>query len=454
MKRVLERLETHALAVVLALTVAALGLRVVAVLAIGEPTLHGNESIAIARSLATGQGFAFDFYKTRAESPLFSFMPPLYPALAAFFLRASANPALGLELAQAALSAAMVPLLYAIAGKLSGRRLTGLLAATAIAFYPVSVLMVGSASNLTINTLLLAALVAGCLVVRERMSWMAAVMTGAIFGLLLLTRPALLMLLPLIVFWLWLNQRTTPGPVFKLSAVIAIVAFLIILPWLVRTARVHDRFVYIATNSGFNLWNGKNPFTTGSGHEVDRDRLATYLGQAIDPSLPATYELQPYPLPSAVQSQLATIDELALDRELRRAALAFIGQNPARWAELAVSKLVGFLWFRPNAGVKHEESWTRWYQLLYGALLLLAVPGLVLSARRWRVYCLLYAIIGVYGLTTVIFHIQTRHRWEVEPFLLVFAALTVTALADRFWPPHSRASYDLGKPSPHLEIKQ
>jgi hypothetical protein len=66
---------------------------------------------------------------------------------------------------------------------------------------------------------------------------------------------------------------------------------------------------------------------------------------------------------------------------------------------------------------------------VYAGLLILAAAGLIISMRHWRRYSLLYMLFAFSIVATVVFHVQTRFRWEVEPFLLIFAVLYVAALA-------------------------
>jgi hypothetical protein len=202
-------------------------------------------------------------------------------------------------------------------------------------------------------------------------------------------------------------------------------------PWAMRNYWVQGQFVLISTNGGFVFWNGNNPFTTGSGLEVYPARLADYLGQAPEAKQPVIREMFPYPLPLAIQSTAARMDEVALDRAHWQAGWAFIVSHPRRWAELALAKARGFLWFRTNIGLKYEPSWTRYYQLLYGALLGFALPGLVVSWPRWRYFALLYLLIAYHLAVYVFFHMQTRYRWVFEPYYLIFAALTLVWLWDR-----------------------
>jgi hypothetical protein len=148
------------------------------------------------------------------------------------------------------------------------------------------------------------------------------------------------------VLWLWLNRKSRCGWL-KSSAIIAVAVILVILPWTIRNYRIQGQFVPIATNGGFNFWNGNNPFTTGSGHDVYTEQVDQFLGRPHDLQQPVIVQMQPYPLPADIQANVATISEVALDRQLYRAGLDFIRKQPRMWIALMGQKLVSFWWFRP-----------------------------------------------------------------------------------------------------------
>jgi len=411
---------------ILIIFLVALAVRTVAVVLCGHPdVVRYSESGLIARNLAKGRGFTFTFYGTRTDQPLRSFMPPLFPMLIALCLRYSDDPSRALELTQAVLSSLTVVFLYFVALKLSSRRVVALMAGIAASLYPVFVIMSAFPPSLTLNSFLLALFLLLAVVLKERMTLLPAAAAGAALGALLLTRPMALGLFPITIGWLWLNAPQERAKLVKLATVSCACMVIAVLPWTVRNYQVHGRLVLISTNGGFNFWTGNNPFTIGSGHDVYSKLADQFLGVPHDPGEPEIVERQPYPLPREIQDQLSTIDELAMDRMLYQAGLRFIRDNPGRWSELAMAKLKGLWWFRTNIGDKYEASWTRYYKLVYVALLLLVIPGLWLSLRRWRSYSLLYLLFAYYTLVYVTFHVQTRFRWEFEPYLLVFAAAPV-----------------------------
>jgi 4-amino-4-deoxy-L-arabinose transferase-like glycosyltransferase len=395
-------------------------------------SLRVTESGMVADNMAKGKGFTFELFGTRSANPLRSFMPPLFPAINYAAIRLFADAVRGLSLIHIVLSTATVALLFIVGYKLSDNVFIGLLSAAAFAFYPVLIIMAVYPPSLTLNLFLLLFYLAMIVWLRDRPSPFLALIAGLLLGLGLLARFMFIGLLPITFLWLWLNRPKSLKLITVLSGLILLFALLTMLPWTVRNYRVHQRLVPVATNGGFVFWNGNNPFTTGSGHEVYTKRVAAYLGIEHDPSLPeVTDPWQPYPMPRVIADRAETMDELELDAAFYQAGLHFIRQNPDQWLDLLQAKLIGFWFFRSNIGGTYTASWTQYYKLGYISLLALTIAGAFLTRRQWRSYMLLYLIFAYYTLIYAIFHVQTRYRWEIEPLFFILASATIWWLAER-----------------------
>lgn len=395
-------------------------------------TLRVTESGMVADNMAKGKGFTFELYGARTDNPLLSFMPPLFPALNYAAIRLFADAVRGLSIINITLSTATVAFLFVVGCKLSSNVFVGLLAATAFALYPVLIIMAVYPPSLTLNLFLLLGYLALVVWLRDRPSPFMAVIAGLVLGLGLLTRFMYIGLIPITFLWFWLNRPESRKRFAALCALILLFSLLTILPWTLRNYRIHQRFVPVSTSGGITFWNGNNPFTTGSGHEVYSKLAADYLGIEQDPTLPeVTDPWQPYPMPHAIAGRAATMDELELDAALYQAGFDFIRENPDQWLVLLQAKLVGFWFFRGNIGSTYTASWTQYYKWGYVVLMLFTVAGMILTRRQWRSYLLLYAIFAYYTLFYAIFHVQTRYRWEIEPLFFILAAASISWLTER-----------------------
>lgn len=405
---------------------------------LSDDFMHLMEPGRTAVNLAAGRGYTFDFYGTRPDTPLQAFLPPLHPWLIALALQ-SRKPALAYGLVQALLGTLTVWLLYRLATGMAGRRV-GLLTGWGASLYPPHLLLVGQPHSTVLTACCLVAVLLASWRLLKQPGVGQALVTGGLVGVSTLGRPQAMLLAPIIVGWLWLNgvqSRQLWRPAVVLMA--AVVA--VILPWSIRNTLILGQPTFISTNAGVTFWNGNNPFTTGSAHDVFADRLAAYRGVERDPGLPDVYQHpEPYPFPPEIEAQMQTISERELDRAAFQAGLDYIRQYPLDWLELEGRKLMSFWWFRPNLGANpiYKDHWTVLYQIQYPLLLMPALAGIVLSARgtvnstaSWRRFALLYAVLILYTLTHVAFNVLTRYRWEIELLLILFASLVVDTVWQR-----------------------
>jgi 4-amino-4-deoxy-L-arabinose transferase-like glycosyltransferase len=398
-----------------------------------EESLDLFEPGQMAANLAAGRGYTFDFYGTRPGAPLQAFLPPLHPWFIFLALQFS-NPGLAYGLVQVLLGTLAVWLLYRLATEMAGRR-AGLLAAWGVALYPPYLLLVAQPHSVLLNASCLIAILLACWWLVRQPTLRNGLLAGGLVGFYALGRPQIVAFIPIIIAWLAVN-RLRGAQLWRSAAALVLGTIVVVLPWTLRNSVLFGQPAFLSTNGGVTFWNGNNPFTTGSAHDVYADEVAAYLGIERDPHLPDVYQYpDPYPSPPEIEARIQTMSELELDRAYYRAGLDYIRTYPADWLKLEGQKLVSFWWFRPNLGANpiYREHWKLPYQIQYPLLLLLAVAGVALSARRsetgsresWQRYALLYAVLVFYTAVYVAYNVLTRYRWEIESLLIFFAALTL-----------------------------
>ncbi len=406
----------------------ALLLRLIALWTIDGPDLiSASESGLTAANWTAGRGYTFDLYGYRTEHPLQAFMPPLFTAIIAASLL-TPWPVVIFGLVQLLLSTLTVLLVYLIVECLEDQAV-GLVAAALTAVYPPFLVLADQPTVPVLNTFLLGLWLYFSLRLLEALDLKWAALGGLVLGLCVLSRPAFAILLIPMLFVLWLVWRNRSRRWWRPAVAIVGTLSLTVAPWLVRNWWALDRFAFISTNGGFNSWIGNNPFTTGSCFDVVIPDLEAYSGKIVPTSSARMItEVKPYPLPLELRATAADLGEVELDRAFYRMAFSFIQENPRRWLSLLGQKLAGLWWFRQNIGRSsgfYEEAWILPYKVLYAAVLALALAGLVLSARHWRRYALLYGMFACLSIAYVGYHVITRFRWEMEPYLLIFTALAL-----------------------------
>ena len=392
-------------------------------------TLDEREYLLLAGNVAAGNGFQY-LLPDGSTAPGEHFgRAPVYPLLLAGIIRAAGadghagqsgapepsrdRPLLqAIRIIQAAIGTVVVWLVAWLAFRVSGQTAAGVAACLA-AIYPPLVWM----PAYVLSETLFSAMALGCVVAllprsaRDRdgraaspgaisMARLAA--GGALAGIAVLTRPAMLFFVVLAVPWLWWRRGLVA------AAVLVAAAALMIAPWTIRNAREYGRFVLVASEGGVTFWTGNHPLAIGDG-------------------------------------------DLAANLELKRANVAFREAHPGltpeqleplyygdalRWmasAPGAVAALVARKAFYTVVpiGPSYRLHSARYFWMsiaAYGAVLPFACLGFAGLARRKRVPEALLVLVLSSVVTGLIFFPQERFRIPVaDPALIVCAACWAAA---------------------------
>lgn len=374
----------------------------------------------LARSLVNGDGYRWysqadlelvqrylpqDFIKPEDYDPrgiLTSFRPPGYPAfLALVYTVAGTGPTrfFWVRLVQAFIGAALAPLTCILARQIfpdssKAARWAGL----TLAIYPMLVLYpLGLGTENTFIPSLLAAVVA-LLWAAVDGDWRKVALAGVLFGLAMLTRSSVALVMPVAGLWLWRARG------FRLALLLAIVVTLVVGPWAIRNTRLYGKLTFVETSLGYNLHMGYHPETTGT--------------FKFGPSL----ELLPY------------LDDAARDAEGMRLAREFIREQPERFWPLAAMRLGHFFGLEKRILMYfYSNNFFGPIPLpaLSGLFLLFTLPFVVLASlagvglafTRWeRGPVLAAGSAAAYILPHVFILAEDRFHLAIVPVLAVFAA--------------------------------
>lgn len=218
-----------------------------------------QETGNIAYALAEGKGFSNVF---RTETGPTAWLAPGYPLLVAAMFKLFGVFTERAFFACAALnilfsSAACVPIFFT--GKRLGGLGVGAGAAWLWAVFPSAVMMPFEWIWDTSLSALLAALISwATLELTESERWLDWGVYGLLWGLALMTNPALGALLPFLLGWVALRGRGESGLRWKRAALAAGVAILCCLPWTIRNYVAFHRLIPVRSNLPFELWLGNN----------------------------------------------------------------------------------------------------------------------------------------------------------------------------------------------------
>jgi 4-amino-4-deoxy-L-arabinose transferase-like glycosyltransferase len=220
---------------------------------------------------------------------------------------------------------------------------------------------------------------------------------GALAGIAVLVRPAMLAFLPLAAAWLIFRRM----PVLALALIAGAIA--VVAPWTARNHRVHDRFVLVASEGGVTFWTGNHPLARGEGD------------MAANPDIKRA-EL-------AFRQAHAGLSAEELEPLYYRDALSYISDHPGWWLGLVVRK--AFYTVVPF-GPSYALHSTR-YRVASAASYLCVLPFALIGLRHlWRAHhrpTALFLLAGSAILVCLVFFPQERFRVPViDPVLIICAA--------------------------------
>jgi Dolichyl-phosphate-mannose-protein mannosyltransferase len=230
-----------------------------------------NEAGNIAQGLAQGHGFCCVF--RQATGPT-AWLAPVYPlllaavfkgfgvfTLASFYVAAILNCAFS--------SLACVPIYF------SGKRIAGLyggaIAAWIWVLFPSGILMPFEwIWDTSLSVLLAATLLWATLRLAESFRLRESAAYGLLWGISLLTNPALGSLLPFLFGWIAYQQLKKgiwrPKPLLLSAALVICIC----LPWTIRNAMQFHRLIPLRSDFPFELWIGNNEIYDEHSREVRR----------------------------------------------------------------------------------------------------------------------------------------------------------------------------------------
>lgn len=381
--------------------------------------LDEPEYLAIARAIRAG-GYLDDGRWLR---------PPLYPLWLALTLGTGESLLLA-RLAQILPGLALIVLLSYVALEIWQHRgvaeLAGLLAAI---YFP----LIAYSYYLMADMLLLVWL-AALLLVLVRMvrlpSWKLAALAGVFLGLALLTKPVAQACVPVVVVAVCLATGGAWKKRLGWLLLAGLCSMVVVAPWTVRNALVHQRFILLDTTGGFNLWfDNRLP---GQGGALFEERMNRAYPNLADRNRAYT---------SLAWQNVRENPGYTAGQLLARARLFWRTQADVlatqQYGDLVLTcpgkySFPGIVDEGEHFGQFHRQCWWKWLNLADDLVYLPMLAGLVVVFLLLRPSGAVLATGGVwllaFFLTIIVTQAQTRLRLPIVPVFLPFAAAGVAKL--------------------------
>ena len=132
--------------------------------------------------------------------------------------------------------------------------------------------------------------------------------------------------------------------------------------------------------------------------------------------------------------------ELELNDVFGQEVVEFVTQRPEEFVALSARKFVYFWWMSPQAGLLYPPSWLAAYGLYAAVILTFAAFGALAilrggSPQERSLLGMLAAISFVLAVIHALSYVEGRHRWAIEPLLLLLTARGFFAVARVFRSP-------------------
>jgi 4-amino-4-deoxy-L-arabinose transferase-like glycosyltransferase len=393
----------------------ALAVRVLIVSAIGSAgSAQPYEFDDIARNLLAGRGYVFLHLGTDYRA-YYGGVP--YVALVAASYATDPASAWGILLVQALASAGLTVAAFAIGRRIGGPAVATV-AAILVALHPGLLYYdTHKIHPLSLDALMIALTVVTLLRMRETMIARAAALAGIAFGVALLQRGTMV-LVPLVgAGWLVMVGPHGRARLVRLGVAYALGALLVVAPWVGRNWIVLGTPL-LASVGPEVLWRGNAPHSTG-GSYARAERTVLEDAPQLREALRGRTELE----------QAAIF---------RTAALSDASAHPLDFLGRIGRKLVMFWSFSPTTGILYPIRYLYLYGAYYVAVVILAVIGVVgtrlaqTPPNALPTLWLLAAVAASVSFVQSVFYVELRHRWGVESFVLVVAALGLVRVWQAF----------------------
>lgn len=348
------------------------------------------------------------------------FNSPLYPYFLAVIYKIFGQSFFVAKLIQFLMGSFSCLLIYLLAKRIFNPKV-GLVAGVMAALYVMSLFYEGILLITNIQTplnLLLILMLLHSFESPVRRNWL---FSGICLGLSALARPNILLFGPFVLFWIFytFKDRMSRKQILHFGLFFCMGIGLLIFPVTLRNYVVGKDIVLISSQGGINFYIGNNP--NAKGYFMVPKVLPRTKG---DDPIEQRRNFEVY----AEQKVGRALKPSEVSRYWFSQGMKFIKEQPGRWIGLLLRKcglLVNHyeIWNNRSYYFSRQFSWVLRLPLLtFGIVAPLALFGILLTLKDWKRLFLLYAIIGSYAASLVIFFMLSRYRMVVVPFLIILAA--------------------------------
>lgn len=348
------------------------------------------------------------------------FRAPLYPFMLAGLLKISGGSLIFVRVVQVLLGCLMLVVVYRLTEKVFNR-LAATMAVLLLTLYPLTTYFEG---ELLLDSLFaLLALLSFYYLLARRKGKDRPAAAGIFFALAALTRPTILVFLPIAAGYYFWHKKRSPEKKTRLrtAGLFIAVVIVLILPVTIVNYIHSGQIILVSYQGGVNFYIGNNPQADGISSNLPPFGGDWTLDDARYVALTET-------------GRNLTYNDLS--SYWYRKGFSFAFSHPAAFGALMVKKIY-YLFsgheISDNRPLDEAVFANRFLRLLPVRLPLIVAAALlpVFLVRRHRNrFLYLYGLVAVYGLTIAAFFVNSRFRLPLVPFLAILAGIGLASLYD------------------------
>jgi hypothetical protein len=367
----------------------------------------------IAENFLQGKGLAYSFLGITS----YTYAEPFYPLLSAFTYYITNHNYLIFGIINMLASSAIAIVIYYLGKELFDKRV-GLVAAIFTAIHPGLIYFSTQFHPLTFNTLFTVLVLLAVTKLSKTLRTKDAVFSGLTIALAFLDRFSCLIFIPLTLgFIIFFNCSLRQK--IKLCAIITLIALIPVAGWTVRNYAIFHKPVITRSSAGYLLWIGNNPKTTNSACYNQKTAMIDTLDK------------------DSIE-KLKNMDELGINKYLMNEAVSFIKSHPREFLSRWAKRFCYFWWFSPLEGMRYPQAWLMLYKTFYALIFFTvayALASIVFNHKKYvKAYlpgiCFTAIVILALAVSQTLFYVEGRHRWVVEPVLMIFSSWAILRIAD------------------------
>lgn len=253
--------------------------------------------------------------------------------------------------------------------------------------------------------------------------------SGVLVGLGTLTRPNLILLVPVVIAWLVLDDWKIKA-ILKPASVFIFAFSLAMTPWTIRNYMKYDEFIWGTAGGGANFFtaNSHVVYEALTTDDPKRFHYLNYEANHIENTNAAVQKFER-------KYNYSRLSPKMKEKLWYNEAFVYIENNPSEFFKLVVYKVLNYLrpWLKPMA-------WPKKYVILSGIInvpvLVFGLGGLFLGlrnpeTRNGTLLFLMYFFTGIF--THAIYSAMSRYRfYEIDIYMFIFASHLFFTLKPKF----------------------